>query len=205
MDQSPRDPSRLKAKVRAFALREGYRIETLPLVGFLMKESDASDMPLLYHAMDCFVLATRGEGWGLPLQEAMAMGIPTIGTNWGGNLEFMNTNNSLLIDVEGLITESDLRSGKQRHFPLDDAPSHDSSRVSGRRGKPVSLSSRVTPMFAVPSVKHLALHMQKIRNDPAFSRDVGQRARRHIQEKYSREAVRNVVQARLLEIAKNLK
>ena len=74
----------------------------LPKVFILPEERPAHEMPGLYKAMDCFVLPTRGEGWGLPLQEAMAMGLPTIGTKWGGNLEFMNATNSLLLDIDGL-------------------------------------------------------------------------------------------------------
>jgi glycosyltransferase involved in cell wall biosynthesis len=35
--------------------------------------------------MDAVVLATHGEGWGLPLVEGMAMGLPVIATNWSGN------------------------------------------------------------------------------------------------------------------------
>ena len=34
---------------------------------------------------------------GLPLHEAMAMGLPTISTAWGGNTQFMTTANSYLI------------------------------------------------------------------------------------------------------------
>ena len=34
--------------------------------------------------------------------EAMAFGLPTIGTRWSGNLEFMNDGNSYLIDIDGL-------------------------------------------------------------------------------------------------------
>lgn len=30
------------------------------------------DMPTLYRSADCFVTATRGEGWGMPILEAMA-------------------------------------------------------------------------------------------------------------------------------------
>ncbi len=56
----------------------------------------------LYNSADCFVLPSRGEGFGLPYLEAMACGVPTIGTGWGGNLDFMNENNSLLIDVPNL-------------------------------------------------------------------------------------------------------
>eukprot|EP00421_Protoceratium_reticulatum_P004913 CAMPEP_0168360246 /NCGR_PEP_ID=MMETSP0228-20121227/2064_1 /TAXON_ID=133427 /ORGANISM="Protoceratium reticulatum, Strain CCCM 535 (=CCMP 1889)" /LENGTH=814 /DNA_ID=CAMNT_0008372911 /DNA_START=67 /DNA_END=2509 /DNA_ORIENTATION=- len=51
-------------------------------------------MPRLYRAADAFVLPTHGEGWGLPLIEAMASGLPTIATNWSGQTEFMNSGNS---------------------------------------------------------------------------------------------------------------
>jgi hypothetical protein len=30
----------------------------------------------------------------------MSMGLPTIASNWSGNTEFMNDNNSLLVSVE---------------------------------------------------------------------------------------------------------
>ena len=33
-------------------------------------------LPSLYAAADCIVLPTHGEGWGLPLAEAMAMAKP---------------------------------------------------------------------------------------------------------------------------------
>ena len=55
-------------------------------------------MPSFYKSFDCFVLPTRGEGFGLPLLEAMACGVPTVGPNWGGNTEFMNDKNSFLVD-----------------------------------------------------------------------------------------------------------
>jgi len=50
--------------------------------------------------VNAFVLPSRGEGWGIPLMEAMAMELPTIGTNWSGNVEFMNDNNAFLIRVD---------------------------------------------------------------------------------------------------------
>lgn len=48
----------------------------------LKEEIVARAMPSLYKAADAFVLPSRGEGWGIPYMEAMAMGLPTIGTNW---------------------------------------------------------------------------------------------------------------------------
>jgi len=65
------------------------------------------DIPLkqmtqLYASSDCFVLPSRGEGWGRPHIEAMAMGLPVVATNWSGNTEFMKDYNSFLIPIEGL-------------------------------------------------------------------------------------------------------
>jgi glycosyltransferase involved in cell wall biosynthesis len=39
-----------------------------------------------------YISATRGEGFGLPLIEAAAAGIPVIATNWSGHLDFLEDN-----------------------------------------------------------------------------------------------------------------
>ncbi len=57
----------------------------------------------LYRSADCFVLPSRGEGWGLPILEAMACGIPTIATDWSAQTEFMNDHNAYPLRVEKLI------------------------------------------------------------------------------------------------------
>lgn len=59
-------------------------------------------MPELYAAADAFVLPTRGEGWGRPIAEAMAMGIPAIVTNWSGHTLFANKTTSWPVPVAGL-------------------------------------------------------------------------------------------------------
>jgi glycosyltransferase involved in cell wall biosynthesis len=38
-------------------------------------QSFVSEMPRLYKAADAFVLPSRGEGWGMPMMEAMGMGV----------------------------------------------------------------------------------------------------------------------------------
>ncbi len=58
----------------------------------------SADLARLYAGVDAFVLSSRSEGWGRPLMEAMAMGVPTIGTRWSGNLAFMDDRNSWLAD-----------------------------------------------------------------------------------------------------------
>ena len=59
-----------------------------------------AELPRVYASADAYVLASRGEGWGRPYMEAMAMGLPTIGSRWSGNLAFMDDANSWLIDGE---------------------------------------------------------------------------------------------------------
>jgi glycosyltransferase involved in cell wall biosynthesis/tetratricopeptide (TPR) repeat protein len=71
-----------------------------PQVVVLEEQLEISDVPRLYRAADAFVLASRGEGWGRPYMEAMAMGLPTIATAWSGHLDFMNQDNSHLVDYE---------------------------------------------------------------------------------------------------------
>jgi glycosyltransferase involved in cell wall biosynthesis len=58
-----------------------------------------SEMAALYRSAQAFVLASRGEGWGRPYLEAMACGLPTIGTTGSGNEEFMSAENSFLVDT----------------------------------------------------------------------------------------------------------
>jgi glycosyltransferase involved in cell wall biosynthesis len=44
----------------------------------------------LYRSADCFVSAGHGEGWDMPLIEAMACGLPSIATDWGAHREFVH-------------------------------------------------------------------------------------------------------------------
>lgn len=64
---------------------------------------DDYQMPTLYRSADCFVLPTRGEGWGMPILEAMACGLPVIATNWSSQVDFMNESNSYPLNVKKLI------------------------------------------------------------------------------------------------------
>ena len=54
----------------------------------------------LIAACDCYVSLHRSEGLGVTLAEAMMLGKPCIATKYSGNLDFMDDNNSLLIDYQ---------------------------------------------------------------------------------------------------------
>jgi len=43
-----------------------------------------------YRSADCFISAGRGEGWDMPLMEAMACGLPAIATDWSAHTEFVH-------------------------------------------------------------------------------------------------------------------
>ncbi len=66
-----------------------------------------SDLVALMQSSDAFVLPTRGEGWGLPILEAMACGLPCIVTGHGGHLDFAAPDTVRLIDVRAMVPVDD--------------------------------------------------------------------------------------------------
>ncbi|GAQ90803.1 UDP-glycosyltransferase superfamily protein [Klebsormidium nitens] len=62
-----------------------------------------TDLPALYLAADAFVLPSRGEGWGRPHTEAMAMQVPIIATNWSGPTEYLREGNSYPLPISRLV------------------------------------------------------------------------------------------------------
>ena len=61
--------------IRAFQQKPGA-----PEILHLKDEISSEQMPGLYTACDCFVLPYRGEGFGMPVLEAMSCGLPVIVT-----------------------------------------------------------------------------------------------------------------------------
>jgi glycosyltransferase involved in cell wall biosynthesis len=120
---------------------------------------------------DCFVSLHRSEGFGLGLAEAMLMAKPVIATGYSGNLDFMNRENSLLVDFE--MTEI-----------KEDRPIYS-------RGN----------FWAEPSVDHAAQYMREVYEHQDEARDRAQRAQPAIQSLLSLEAAGKRMRARLEQIA----
>jgi len=131
---------------------------TIPDIVFQDTNLPDARMPSLYRAADCYVMPTRGEGWGRPFMEAMAMGLPVIGTNWSGQTEFMTAENSLPLDC----TVVDVPEVGWREIPT----------YQGHQ-------------WAEPSIPHLQQQMRRAFEDREGGRLLGQRARHDIAENYN--------------------
>lgn len=84
---SNRDPDlKLKTEIRNLGLRAGGgKISYLFNLDF-----PHAQLPMLYRSADCFLAVSRGEGWDMPLMEAMASGLPTIASDWSSHTEFVH-------------------------------------------------------------------------------------------------------------------
>jgi len=56
-------------------------------------------------SLDAYVSLHRAEGFGLTCAESMALGLPVVASDYSGNLEFMNTRNSLLVPTSVIETD----------------------------------------------------------------------------------------------------
>jgi len=165
----------LRAKIDELIQRKSYDREKLPRFELMPRQLPFQEMLQLYKAADAFVLPSRGEGWGRPYMEAMAMELPVIGTNWSGNTEFMTEENSYLIRVQNLV--------KIKKMEI-----------------PIYLGHR----WAQPSKHHLKKLMREVFKDPQAAKAVGRKARKDVIEKYSNKAVALVALRRLQQIEKEL-
>lgn len=76
----------------------------LPQVEIL--QNSVKNMVHLYNVCDCLVSASSAEGFGLPLLEALAANKLVIASNCTGQIDFLNKNNSLLVDVKKIPADS---------------------------------------------------------------------------------------------------
>ena len=122
------EPVRLRLKVfHDRAMLVGYLkdlkgelgLARAPEIEIVQGECSRAEHWKLFTTSDAYVSPHHSEGWGLPLFEAMGIGLPTIGTRFGGNLDFMNDENSFLLsytmDAENLWANAD-RAELRRHM-----------------------------------------------------------------------------------------
>jgi len=88
----------VKEKIRA--IKAKVNKNNPPKLMFIGNLLSASEIASVHNSCDCFVLPHRGEGFGIPIAEAMHFENLTISTDWSGSKEFCNEKNSLLIDYK---------------------------------------------------------------------------------------------------------
>lgn len=113
----------------------------------------------LVRCCDCFVSLHRSEGFGRGMAEAMFLGKPVIATGYSGNLDFMNEENSCLVQYK-LI---DVQEGCYPHA----------------KGQ----------VWAEPDIENAAGHMLKLLDDRDYGRKMGQIASRHIRTYFGYRAI----------------
>lgn len=91
-------PDKENIKTLIAGVKQRMWLKTTPPIVLVHDSLSRDEVLGLHGECDCFVLPHRAEGWGIPHFEAMASGNACIATRYSGNLEFMNDNNSLLID-----------------------------------------------------------------------------------------------------------
>jgi GT2 family glycosyltransferase len=95
-----KDPQvRVREEIRRLELKE-----TGGKISFLFNlEFPYYQLGSFYRSADCYISAGRGEGWDMPLMEAMACGLPSIATDWGAHKEFVHDGISYPLRVRRTI------------------------------------------------------------------------------------------------------
>ncbi|XP_061996917.1 uncharacterized protein LOC133714717 [Rosa rugosa] len=124
-----------------------------------------SDLPRIYKAADAFVLPSRGEGWGRPIVEAMAMSLPVIATNWSGPTEYLTEENSypLIVDRMSEVMEGPFKGHlwaepsvtKLRVLMRHVMDNVDEAKAKGRRAREDMITKFAPEIVADIVIKHV--------------------------------------------------
>lgn len=140
---------------------------------FLIDEYfDAEQNAALIANCDCYVSLHRSEGLGLTLAEAMLLEKPVIATNYSGNLDFMNSDNSFLVPWEYTLVGDDAAA----------YPSH--------------------ARWAEPNIDAAAEYMRLVYSNPSLGREVGLRARQYVESNFSASKTGEKMATRLRDVRK---
>lgn len=121
----------------------------------------------LMNECQAYISLHRSEGYGLTIAEAMALGKPVIATGYSGNLDFMTTENSLLVPYK-------LTKVGNGSYPYD----------------PES-------MWAEPDLNVAADYLKKLADEPTFAAEIGSLGQDYVLSKFTMERATNFVNWRV--------
>lgn len=144
---------------------EGY--ENITFINRILSKTEVNSL-----IADCnvFVSLHRSEGFGLVMAEAMYLGIPSIATGWSANTDFMNRENSCLVDYSFIPV------GENYHLA---APNQ---------------------RWADPDIGQAAEYMKRLSADPDYYREVAENGKAFIREEYSLKQSAEKMKRRLSEL-----
>ena len=132
-------------------------IKARPDVVILDRRMSLEEKIALVDSCDCYVSLHRSEGFGLTMAEAMAAGKPVIATGYSGNLEFMTSENSLLVP-----------------YSLVPVPEGCDPYPKGA-------------LWAEPDTEVAADFMRRVYEEPLLAAEIGTRAKTDVQRLHSVE------------------
>jgi SAM-dependent methyltransferase len=124
----------------------------------------------LINVCDTFLSLHRSEGFGLGMAEAMLLGKPVIGTGYSGNMDFMNSENSCLVNFTLIPVERDA-------YPF----------WQGQE-------------WAEPDVAHAAEYMRRIFENLDYRVHIAAKGKEYIQKHHSLNEVGRLMLTRLSNI-----
>ncbi|MGH9448676.1 MAG: glycosyltransferase, partial [Terriglobia bacterium] len=148
--------SDLEAKISHFIERvTGLPMEIAPPIILINGFVPQRDMARLYATADAFVLPSRGEAYGRPYLEAMACRLPVVATKWSGQLDFLNNQNSYLIESQLTPVPPDVE--------IEEYKGH---------------------LWAEPSADHLRELMRDVYSHPEKARKKAEQGRKDVVQNY---------------------
>lgn len=161
------------------------RVSEIQLAGvrlFEIKHLSIDELGLVYSAADVFILPTHGEGWGRPIMEAMASGLPVIVTYWSGLTDFVDPSWAMTIPVTR----------------FEPAFEKDSSLIGGKQYQSIH-------KWAEINLGILRARIMWAIANPDKRNALGLKARKVMFERFERNIIAKTVEKRILEVKSEIK
>lgn len=91
-------PQRDAIKSTIKRLKQGIVLPKYPPIYLILDMLSEDEIMTLHKRCDCYIALDRAEGWGMSTSTAGAAGNPVISTGYGGVLQYLNADNSYLVD-----------------------------------------------------------------------------------------------------------
>jgi glycosyltransferase involved in cell wall biosynthesis len=176
-DQSKKD--RIKKVIRDY--KESSKNPNPPHIIYFGDVMPELMMGNLYNSANAFVMVSRGEGFAMPYIEASMCGLPIIASNYSGHTDFLNHDNSYLVEPEKIIVQKKIEeiSAFYQGCPAAD--------------------------FGADATYETRQHMRSVYENYGNAIDKNKRLQQFIRENYDWKICAEKAHKRLLEIYGNLR